>query len=308
MTSSGPPPGIEIEPISFRTDRPSGPSKLHRALKWLFGTVIGLFFLCLTGTAWFVFTAKQMVIGIDPIPDRMSLDGGILTPRLGDHYLLRPGMYRLRALKQGYQPVEESVRVTHEKSQIFNFAMKKLPGKISFNVHQEKRPDIALIGAIVTIDGRIVGETPIKEIPVAAGQRHVNIYAENYQEFDAQLMIDGMGETQVFDIGLLPGWADVTIRTVPETDIRVDGDLKGRAPLQFKLPEGTYELTLSAERFKPLTMRLSVKANQPVLLDNLRLTPEDGIVEITTRPIGANVTVSLIAIKNGSSLAPSTSL
>ena len=136
MTSADTSKQIEIEPISFRTGRPTGPSRLPWAVKWLLVAIITSLFLCLTVAVWFVFSAKQVVVTINPVPGRMSLDGGILTPHLGDYYLLRPGVYRLRAEKQGYFPVEQSLGVSHEKSQMYNLSMKKLPGRITFNIHQ----------------------------------------------------------------------------------------------------------------------------------------------------------------------------
>ena len=92
--SPDPPPEIEIEPISFRSDSTARRTGLSTPVKWLVGSILFFTFIVLAGAAWFVFTAKRVVIEISPEPDRLSLDGGIITPRFGKDYLLRPGNTR----------------------------------------------------------------------------------------------------------------------------------------------------------------------------------------------------------------------
>ncbi|MCP4625364.1 MAG: hypothetical protein GY850_17860, partial [bacterium] len=120
---------LEIEPISFRSDRRLERTKPFIQYRWLISVTAGLIFVLLSVSIWFVFTAKQVAIRIDPEPDRISINGGLMTPRLASYYLLRAGEYHLRAVKSCYQPLEKRFQVVNEKSQEIRFVMEKLPGR-----------------------------------------------------------------------------------------------------------------------------------------------------------------------------------
>ena len=140
MKRPQPPPDIDIEPIPFSPDRYSGKSPWigwSARVKWITATGIVLVFLCLVFGAWFVFTAKQVIIGITPVPDRVREEGGIFSPRLGDYYLLRTGRYRVHAEKRGYRRLDEQLQVNDHHPRTLNFTLQKLPGEITFTVHQE---------------------------------------------------------------------------------------------------------------------------------------------------------------------------
>ena len=72
---------IEIEPVSFHASRQqSKPKSPLRFLVWL---ILILIFSVLSVSAWFVFTARQVVVRIDPEPDRITISGGIIAPSWG---------------------------------------------------------------------------------------------------------------------------------------------------------------------------------------------------------------------------------
>jgi formylglycine-generating enzyme required for sulfatase activity len=94
------------------------------------------------------------------------------------------------------------------------------------------------------------------------------------------------------DLALVPGWADVTIGSIPKgASVRLDGKKVGKTPLELDLFPGRHKVEISADRFKTWRTRLVVKANQPQTLENIRLEPADGAFSLRTNPAGANVTV-----------------
>lgn len=281
---------IEIEPVPFHRDhsRPRSPSPL----RWVVWMILIVLLSLLSVSAWFVFTARQVVVQIDPEPDRMSIAGGIFTPRIGSNYLMRPGEYTLRAFKQCYHPLEKSIKIADEKSQTLNFFMEKLSGRLSLQVHQAESPSVVVDGAGVLIDGEEVGVAPIVGLEVKSGRRRVEIRAKNYQDLTTNVDIEGCGVLQSLDLALVPGWADVTIGSVPQgANVRLDGNPVGRTPLILKLFPGTYEMQISADRFKTRHTRLSVQADRRQVLNEIRLEPADGTFSLRTNPAGANVTV-----------------
>ena len=92
VTVSGPAPSAEaadqpltIKPLSFRSDRrrpAAGSMMRHRRF---IGSAIGLSLLLLSAAVWFVFDAKQITISIEPVPDRISISGSLIAPRLGEY-------------------------------------------------------------------------------------------------------------------------------------------------------------------------------------------------------------------------------
>ncbi len=281
-----------IEPISFRSGRRLKRAKSLTQYRWLISLTAGLIFIFLSILAWVVFTAKQVVIRIDPEPDRISISGGLITPRWASYYLLRPGEYILRAAKECYQPIEKQFQVIDKESQEITFIMKKLPGRFSLMVHRSDQPALKLDGARIYVDDQEVGVAPITEMGVPSGRRHFKIRAENYQDLKTDVIIEGCDELQSFDFALVPGWSDVFISSIPQdAKVWVDGNPAGKTPAKIELLEGTYQLEISAEGFKTWKTRLAVQANHPQTLDDIRLEPADGTLALMTNPPRANVTV-----------------
>ncbi|MGD9332822.1 MAG: hypothetical protein PVJ53_16030, partial [Desulfobacterales bacterium] len=89
-----------ITPFPFEPSHLSSPPPPSRRRM-----AFGLIAACLAGVllyaVWFVFTARQLRLEIQPEPEKVTVRGALLTPRILDYYLLRPGIYQLTALKKG---------------------------------------------------------------------------------------------------------------------------------------------------------------------------------------------------------------
>jgi len=282
----------KIKPLSFRSDhRPQGVDSIIRIRRFI-GLAIGLGLLVLFIAVWFVFTAKQITIHLEPPPDQISISGSLIAPRFGGHFLLRPGKYNLHAVKECYYPLEQPFEVGAEKSQDVRFQMEKLPGRLSLQAHQSGKPAVLLDGARVMIDGQELGFTPVSNLEVKAGRRILEIQANNYQDIKTEVQIAGCSEEQSFDFALVPGWSDVFISSIPEgAAVSVDGKPAGNTPLKIELPEGNYQLEINADGFKTWQTRLTVGLNQPQKIADIRLQPADGTLALQTKPPGANVTI-----------------
>lgn len=281
-----------IQPLSFRPDRRQRGGGTKRRYPRFIGPAVGLSLLLLFASVWFVFTARQITISIEPVPDRISISGSLIAPRLGGHYLLRSGNYTLKATKECYYPLEQPLQVGDAKSQAVGFQMQRLPGRLFLQAHSSGNPTLPLSGARVFIDGQEAGITPISDLEVKAGRRVLQIQAENYQDLKTELQITGCSEEQAVNFALAPGWSDVSISSIPEgAAVSIDGKTAGHTPLQIELPQGNYLLAISADGFKSWTTRLDVGLNQPLSIKDVRLQPADGTLALQTQPPGANVTI-----------------
>jgi formylglycine-generating enzyme required for sulfatase activity len=286
------PDSMEIEPLGFRPDQRLKRQAAFSRYRWLIGTLIALVFILLSASLWFVLTAKQVVIQVEPEPDQISISGGLVAPRFTTYYLLRPGDYTLQAHKKCYHLLEQQFRVMDAKSQKIHLQMEKLPGRLSLAVHQSDRPAVNIEGARVYVDGQDIGAAPITEFAIKSGQRRLEIRAANYQDLKQDMEIEGCGELQSFKFAMVPGWSDIHIRSDPQgASVSVDGKPAGKTPVTIELNEGTYQLEISAEGFKSWKTQLAVQSNQTQTLDNIKLEPADGVLALQTDPSGANVTI-----------------
>jgi len=281
---------VEITPISFRPGHHPQRTQSSKRLKLAVKAALGLILLVLFASAWFVFTARQVVIRIQPLPDHVAVIGGIASPKIGAYFLLRPGTYTLQAHKSCFKPLEKQFEVVDDINQMLNFSMHKLPGRLLLEAHGSDKPSVKLKGAQVSIDGQSVGRTPLAQLEVNPGRRNVEIQAENYQHLQSELAVEGCDRIQSFDLALVPNWSEITISSIPDSAaVWVDGKSIGTTPLNLDVLAGDHELELKADRFKPWRTRLVVVANQPQVLATVQLQPADGKLTIRTRPAGANV-------------------
>jgi formylglycine-generating enzyme required for sulfatase activity len=271
-TAAGTHAALKIKPLSFRPQRQRSAAGSIRQYRRIIGLAFGLSFLLLIIAAWFVFTARQIMIQIEPQPDQISISGSLIAPRFGGQYLLRPGSYTLNATKECYFALKQPFEVGADKSQAVRFEMERLPGRISLQAHQSGDPMALVNGARVIIDGLEVGNTPISNLEVKAGPRVLEIQMDNYQDIKTEVQI--------------------AISSIPEgATVSVDGKTAGNTPLTIELPEGSHRLQISAEGFKTWQTLLAVKPNQPQSIKDIQLQPADGTLALKTRPSGANITI-----------------
>jgi len=283
---------VEIKPISFRP--PGDPKKKasSKVLKWFLSLVLGSFLTLLCASAWFVFTSRQVVVRVEPTPERMDIIGGLITPKIGDYHLMQPGKYIIEAEKECFQPLQEKFAVAKDRRQNFKFSMTRLPGILSIEAYRFGHPTALVADALIEIEGRQQGRTPLSGLQVEPGRRMITVRAENYQVLNTEIEVAGCGERQQFNLALVPGWADITLQSLPaQAAVSVDGKVVGKTPLTFRLLEGDHELLVRADRFKPWRTRLAVVANQPQELGIIQLQPADGKLAVRTQPAGANVMI-----------------
>jgi len=243
-------------------------------------------------SAWFFLTARRVFIVVTPEPSRVSVQGGLAAPRIGNQYLLQPGSYQLEAERQCYQLLRQRFMVTSEKKQQQIFTLKKQPGLLSLRAHPVDSRSESLSGAIVTIDGKPVGQTPATDVAVAPGRRSVTIRAEHYLASTQEVAVQGCGIRQEVALALVPDWAGITIESVPAgAQILANGKVVGDTPATFKLPSGEHQLTVTTDGFKPWQDTIVVEANQHRTLDTIRLQPADSMLAVQTNPAAAQVMI-----------------
>ena len=279
-------PHVEtISPIPFRpTQQKRGNRHIIPGKRFVWTSFVVVLFILLT-MAGYIFTSRQVLLQIDPPPEKISIRGGLVSPHFGDYYLLRPGTYTVQIEKTCFAPLKKQLIVSDEKKQTFNMTLHKLPGRLSVNTHPKSKPGDEIRDARIYIDGKEVGHSPLHELEVAPGNRQITIQSERYQEYSDLVSIEGCDKSQELDLALTPGWSNVTLSSVPSGAIvMVNGEEMGKTPIVLELTAGNHDVQLSADGYKTWQKRLIVKAESPLELENIPLAPTDGQLVIKTSP------------------------
>jgi len=273
-----------VRPIAFQPQTLTGTRRRRLSLRPMavLGWALAAGALVL---GWFVFTARSVRVEIEPSPDRVWFEGGLLRLGLAERYLLRPGRYVVRAEKAGYQALEASVEVTEAAHQVLSFELPKLPGTLAIDVG-------GVAGVSVLIDGGAVGETPLAPLELTPGEHALIFRSERYQELATTVTIEGGGEAQSLKLELVPNWAEITFDSRPQgAEVRVDGQTVGETPVTTELLAGARAVELVRPGWKPYARRLKVVAGEPQTLPTMKLQPADGNLVLTSEPAGATVEV-----------------
>ncbi len=273
-----------IEPVAFRPGSGASgrkPTRLPLVPMALFGALA-----MLAAVAWYMFTARPVLMQFAPEPDRVSIDGSAVEFELGDRYLLRPGTYTVVAQKAGFRDGVHEVTVTRDEGQSHSFTLVKLPGRISVDTGE-------VAGATVTIDGQPSGSTPLEDLPVEAGMREFVIAADGYVTHTAQLDVVGADERQVLAVDLVPNVSTLTLTSVPYgAELAVDGEAVGVTPYSGPVVSGERTVSLRLAGYKTWESTLELVPGEPADLPEVALEKADGMVSVRSTPTGAAVTVN----------------
>jgi formylglycine-generating enzyme required for sulfatase activity len=230
----------------------------------------------------YLFTSIPMHVVSTPTAQRVSFEDGGLDLGFGSSHLLRPGKYTLVVEHQGYATLRQPVSVTRDGTRQLSVRLKPLPGRL-----QVQLP----VAGVVNVGGK-TAKVP-GEIELPAGKYSLTIDTERYQDFKADVQIEGLGKRQTLAPKLVPAWSNVSIVSEPAgAEVLVAGEAKGATPVTVELMGGNYRLELNRAGFKPWQSDIQVKPNTPLTIGPVKLGVPDGQLVVRSAPAGANVTIA----------------
>jgi len=275
---------LTVAPIAFkpnlkRADDDARP-RLSRG-----SMIVAAAFAVLGLVGWFAFTGKSVHFEISPLPDRFELPETLLKFSLGDRYMLREGSHRVVAELEGYYPIDEVIEVGALGDQTFDFEFVRLPGLVSFRTEPEAQAEVSL-------DGAVVGSTPLVDLEVRPGRHQVQFVAERYLTEVTTIDVDGAGRRQETTVALTPSWAPVTLSTEPAgAEVSVDGRVLGTTPVTLELTAGERLLEVSLDGYNRWQREIRVFADEPQVIEPIVLSLADGRLVIASEPADAAVSV-----------------
>ncbi|NBQ89133.1 MAG: PEGA domain-containing protein, partial [Betaproteobacteria bacterium] len=175
-------------------------------LPW--GMLIACLLVLLTlGVMGYLALARSVSLTATP-PEAVVSVKGLLAPRIGNHWLLLPGLHRVEAAAPGYKPYDAEITVTQSTLQEHQLALTPLPGRLTLTVEPVSE-------ATVSIDGKEAGKAPGVIEEIEAGSREVLIEAPRYMPFVARLEVRGKRQDETLAVRLTPAWADFKLGSQP---------------------------------------------------------------------------------------------
>ena len=275
-----------IAPAAFRRAAEVRAAPAPR--KWhIWQTAVGLGVLALLGVSFLLFTSRSIQFEVVPGgADDLSISGGWFRLPLADRVLLREGDYTVQVRKAGYYEVNQSLTVDETPSRTVRIELRRLPGQLTIGT-------TPATDAVVSVNRTLVGQAPYGPLELEPGTHTVRVTAADYLPYEHRLEMPGLGRHLELDVQLVPGWAEVTIASEPPGAEVFRGEERlGETPAVLRLDEGSHDLTVVREGFRPWDGVVESVANEHRELPLIRLARADAQLLVNSIPSGANVTVN----------------
>ena len=132
--------------------------------------------------------------------------------------------------------------------------------------------------------------TPCTIDHIPSGRYQVNVVAPQYEMFSKEVEIIEGRQTELVAT-LDSRFAEVSIHSLPNATIMINGQIKGYGSYTEALDEGIYDIEVSLVNHRNVVRQVEVIANQHQSI-TLEPTPIYGSLDVITQPMYANVTIN----------------
>ena len=193
---------------------------------------------------------------------------------------LNAGLYTVEARKTSHYSSKQSIEVRAGENQHITLSA-PVPRYGSININT--RP----MGATVSIDGQLLGESPNIFKNVLIGQHTLTVSKEGYATHSQTIDVEE-GKVLPVDLSLESGGTVVLTSNIPHTRIYIDGIYVGVAPYTHNAGAGRYSVTAKAYGYDDVTRSVVVVAGQRNT-EMINPKPQTGTVQITTLPSSSKI-------------------
>jgi hypothetical protein len=194
------------------------------------------------------------------------------------------GKYTWRVSKELYLP-EAGVAelLAGGEKQIMKVLMRPNFGELYITSVPENK-------AKVTLNGIFTGKvTPCKLQLIPTGEHNISVSLDMYETTNQRITLSA-GENKQVVITMKPTFAEVTVSSLPEADIYINGKMRAKASWQGRLNPGVYTFEAKHENYNTALEKSAVNIGQPLNIE-LSPTPKTGDLKIISTPFEATIRI-----------------
>jgi serine/threonine-protein kinase len=248
----------------------------------------------------------ELNIQSDPPGAFIYIDGDSsgITPL--DGYLINPGKHQIRLQKESFAPFDTLIVITADKSNTFSADLKDIPQRFAQSPRKEKNitaaknaqistlpgnlnADSEPAGAILWIDGKKSGPTPVQLDHLKHGYHDIRIEKKGYEPYRQRILIKSNTTIRINAKLVLVGGKLEVSTTPSEAIVNIeDYHIHNKiTPVTIpNLPSGLYKVQIEKPGFRAISKEVRINQGETsrLLVDLEHLT---GNLAIQIRPWGS---------------------
>ena len=226
-------------------------------------------------------TPANAEVSIDDVPVEVA-DGVVST-------LLKYGRHTYRVSAALHEPTMGQFEIGNAKKEL-SVALQPAYGVL--------RVDSNPSGAEVYIDGdyQPAGTTPFTSKWLSPGKHTLQFKMPVYKTRTMEVVVPGNGTTQSVEAVLQPNFAEVSVSAPGDAEIYINNELKGVGRWSGRLNAGLYTVEARKTSHYSSSRSVEVAAGDKRTVTLSAPAPRYGSLNISTRPIGATVSVDGTAL------------
>lgn len=226
-------------------------------------------------------TPANAEVSIDDVPVEVA-DGVVST-------LLKYGRHTYRVSAALHEPTMGQFEIGNDKKEL-SVALQPAYGVL--------RVDSDPSGAEVYIDGdyQPAGTTPFTSKWLSPGKHTLQFKMPVYKTRTMEVVVPGNGTTQSVEAMLQPNFAEVSVSAPGDAEIYINNELKDVGRWSGRLNAGLYTVEARKASHYSSSQSVEVVAGDKRTVTLSAPVPRYGSLNISTRPIGATVSVDGTAL------------
>jgi formylglycine-generating enzyme required for sulfatase activity len=164
------------------------------------------------------------------------------------------GKHSLTITYQGYAPLNEMVEIQAYQTSALSRNLSPQIGTLSVKTTPDK--------ANIYLDGKYLGQSPLKLPGVLAGDHKVKADLKDYSPAEQTVSINDQETNEVnLNLAGLPG--KILVTSVPDgADVSIDGESKGKSTYSGSLAPGKHTVAVSKNGFESSSQEVAILPNQ----------------------------------------------
>ena len=226
-------------------------------------------------------TPANAEVSIDDVPVEVA-DGVVST-------LLKYGRHTYRVSAALHEPTMGQFEIDNAKKEL-SVALQPAYGVLQVDSDPS--------GAEVYIDGdyQSAGTTPFTSKWLSPGKHTLQFKMPVYKTRTMEVVVPGNGTTQSVEAVLQPNFAEVSVSAPGDAEIYINNELKGVGRWSGRLNAGLYTVEARKASHYSSSQSVEVVAGDKRTVTLSAPVPRYGSLNISTRPIGATVSVDGTAL------------